>query len=96
MAVFWIKLYTDIKKLIFFDKKKIFLIKMNFFLTLKNCIEEFFLSIDIFFQELFFGSNHAKPENFEASIILENDSIVVKNQHQTEDDFEFLSANDSN
>ena len=69
---------------------------MNFFITLKNCIEEFFLSIDIFFQELFFGSNHTKPENFEASIILEDDSIVVKNQHQTEDDFEFLSVADSN
>lgn len=69
---------------------------MNVFITLKNCIEEFFLSIDIFFQELFFGSNHAKPEDFEASIILENDSIVVTNQHQPEDDFEFLSVTDSN
>ena len=75
MAVFWIKLCTYIKKLIFFDKK---------------------LYRRIFFRNCFFGSNYAKPDDFEASIILENDFVVVKKQHQTEDDFEFLSAIDSN
>jgi hypothetical protein len=68
---------------------------MNFFSELQNYIEKFFLHIDIFFQELFFGSKHAKPEDFEASIILENDSI--SNQiDKSEDAFEILSADDIN
>jgi hypothetical protein len=55
---------------------------MDFFSKLKNCIEEFFLYIDHFFQEYFFCSKHAKPEDFEASIILENDFIKTTNKQE--------------
>ena len=40
--------------------------------------------------------NNTNNDTLQASIILENDSIVVTNQHQPEDDFEFLSVTDSN
>ena len=75
---------------------------MDFFCKLKTYIEEFFLHIDIFFQELFFDSKHTKPEDCEASIILENDFINLSKstkhvkEDQIEDTFEFLSANDIN
>ena len=70
---------------------------MDFFSKLKNCIEEFFLYIDNFFQEHFFCSKHAKPEDFEASIILENDFIKMsKPTNEPEDTFEILSKADIN
>jgi hypothetical protein len=71
---------------------------MDFFSKLKNCIEEFFLYIDHFFQEYFFCSKHAKPEDFEASIILENDFIKTTNKQEDEidDTFEILSRSDIN
>jgi hypothetical protein len=71
---------------------------MDFFSKLKNCIEEFFLYIDNFFQEYFFCSKHAKPEDFEASIILENDFIKTTNKQEDEieDTFEILSKSDIN
>jgi hypothetical protein len=68
---------------------------MHFFSKLKNYIEEIFLRIDIFFQKFFFGSKHKKPEDFEASIILEKDSIIISKLKQPEDDtFEILSDED--
>jgi len=68
---------------------------MHFFSKLKNYIEEIFLRIDIFFQKFFFGSKHKKPENFEASIILEKDSISISKLNPEDDTFEILSDEDT-